>query len=128
MLQKTKVCSRCGKEKATTEFYRDRYRSDGLTADCKVCRKRQIYTGRGQHTKPPKGEKCVVCQAQASRYFVWMPGAEQLGLWGVPLCDCCHTEFVAGRICVNPHRVACVSLENVLEVHLPLPPKSHNAR
>lgn len=32
-----KVCTKCGKSKAATSFYRQRY-GDGLTADCRACR------------------------------------------------------------------------------------------
>lgn len=33
----TKVCNRCGEEKSTLDFYRDRSKKDGLRGCCKVC-------------------------------------------------------------------------------------------
>jgi len=37
---KTKKCSKCGKRKATTEFYQNKAARDGLRSACKTCRKR----------------------------------------------------------------------------------------
>lgn len=33
----TKICSKCGIEKPTTEFYKDKHKSDGLQRECKEC-------------------------------------------------------------------------------------------
>ena len=35
----TKVCSKCGEEKAHTEFGKDSSKADGLKSHCKECRK-----------------------------------------------------------------------------------------
>jgi len=35
---KTKICSRCKKEKPITEFYKDKNTKDGLTCWCKECK------------------------------------------------------------------------------------------
>lgn len=39
---KLKICSKCGKSKPLTEFYKNPYNKDGLAYYCKVCR-RKIY-------------------------------------------------------------------------------------
>jgi hypothetical protein len=36
-----KTCSKCGQSKTYSEFYRDRGHRDGLTSDCRSCRRAQ---------------------------------------------------------------------------------------
>ena len=35
----TKVCTKCGLEKALDAFVKDKYKSDGYSSNCKACRK-----------------------------------------------------------------------------------------
>ena len=39
---KTKICSKCKKEKSIVEFHRDSSKRDGLRSSCKYCTKKQI--------------------------------------------------------------------------------------
>jgi hypothetical protein len=49
----TKVCNRCGEEKALTEFYKDKRSKDGLTTICKKC----IRVNAERYKKSEKGKK-----------------------------------------------------------------------
>ena len=37
---KTRKCTKCGKLKPLSAFYRDKYKKTGLTSSCKVCKKK----------------------------------------------------------------------------------------
>lgn len=64
----TKYCPNCDATKATDEFYSDRHRKDGLSSNCKECkRKRQTNLrptpeGLASPTKP-----CSSCQRELPR-------------------------------------------------------------
>ena len=45
----TKTCSKCGKEKPTIEFHKDRTKKDGLYSSCRGCNAEYIKVYREQH-------------------------------------------------------------------------------
>lgn len=51
---KNKVCTKCGEEKSTTEFYKNRATKDGLQYCCKKCSK--ISAKNPQGNNPEKRE------------------------------------------------------------------------
>jgi len=44
----SKVCSKCGKEKSRTEFYKDSRKKGGLLSPCKACKKQYYQENREQ--------------------------------------------------------------------------------
>ena len=44
-----KKCSRCQKEKPSTEFHKDNSRTDGLQRYCKTCKKKRDFVGYGKY-------------------------------------------------------------------------------
>ena len=53
----TKICSKCGVEKNICEFYLDRQKKNGLSSDCKVCRKKSVNNYREQNPDKVKQSK-----------------------------------------------------------------------
>ena len=45
----TKYCCRCGQDKPTTEFSKDRTRKDGFQCYCKACNKAWVENNKKQH-------------------------------------------------------------------------------
>lgn len=41
VFRKTKMCVTCGLEKSTQDFYTDKSKKDGLTSDCRECKKKR---------------------------------------------------------------------------------------
>lgn len=48
-----KQCSRCRETKPTSEFHKDKGRSDGLSGWCKPCRIKSIRIAEAKRPKPP---------------------------------------------------------------------------
>jgi hypothetical protein len=44
-----KTCSKCGLSKPYSEFYRDKGHRDGLTSDCRSCRRAQATAWQKKH-------------------------------------------------------------------------------
>ena len=49
LLKNTKVCSKCGKEKSATEFYRNSCANDGLQTWCKNCQTKSTTNSKRYH-------------------------------------------------------------------------------
>ena len=61
----TKKCVTCGAEKPFAEFYKNNQRTDGLTGDCKPCRraKMAVYQMRpARHQTPDGTKRCTLCK------------------------------------------------------------------
>lgn len=50
MNRKIKHCTKCGKDKLLTDFYKDTAKKDGLRNECKVCKNKadKIYREKNQ--------------------------------------------------------------------------------
>jgi hypothetical protein len=60
-----KLCKACGQEKPTSEFHKDKSKSDGLNAYCKPCQvqRQRAYQMQPPRRSPPPGMKwCGVCK------------------------------------------------------------------
>ena len=53
----TKVCSKCKENKKVCEFYLDRQKKNGLSSDCKVCKKKSVNNYREQNPDKVKQRK-----------------------------------------------------------------------
>lgn len=56
MIMETKVCSKCGRELPTSEFYRHPRTSDGLHSYCKVCAVKTVMESRRKRAQSGKAE------------------------------------------------------------------------
>lgn len=64
-----KTCTKCGLEKAVSEFYREGSTSSGRRADCKDCTRARQRTSWGTKTPEQKNPKVpCVCGRPKSRY------------------------------------------------------------
>ena len=52
-----KTCSKCGLSKIYSEFYRDRGHRDGLTSDCRSCRRAQATAWQKAHPEKAREMK-----------------------------------------------------------------------
>lgn len=73
-----KTCSKCGKSKPASEFYKNRRSKDGLYSYCKVCH--QVYVQN--YIKTPLGKekwlsavKSGIKKNQKAGYYRYGPGA-----------------------------------------------------
>jgi hypothetical protein len=75
---KTKVCTRCGKEKNETSYFKDCSKVDGLKSQCKLC----IKTKKSNYDN---GEKRIVIRVKRT-----IP--EQVHKVGSKVCTFCKIE------------------------------------
>lgn len=128
-------CSRCGKLKPLTEFYRSNATCDGRSCYCKTCHQEANLTtgGRryfGLHKRSfPLDNKCELCGEELIRYGYhhWDDNNPNLGIWVCHFCD----FFIEGldEIGRNPFKVAIYhrlkdEMEEVEKVYVYLGPFS----
>ena len=84
---KTKVCTKCGKEKPIEEFVRNKTKSDGMQPWCKECRRK--YRLEHQDEEKERSRRYNKCVTKPSCPFVGGNGAEFM----IFECETCGAEF-----------------------------------
>lgn len=65
-----KRCTKCGEEKGSTEFYQDRTRPDGLSYNCKACKRANYYNRRTKEEIHETNKRWRAANAERlSEYF-----------------------------------------------------------
>ena len=89
--EKTKVCSKCGRELPLSEFYKDKSRKDGVRYMCKSCRKELRKIRYETHKSD------VLTHARKYNKCVTKPSCPRVGGRGAQfetfICEICGTEF-----------------------------------
>lgn len=95
---RTKVCSKCGKEKPVSEFYRRTASKDGLNASCKECTKKAAAERRERQRKSMVLEDARRADAQKRRNLQ--------RLYGISLEEYEKMFYEQGRCCAICRRAA----------------------
>lgn len=67
IIPSTKYCSKCGKEKSNSEFYRKKDKIDGLSTDCKKCRYQYYKIHNAKETTRKRNRSTAIKRREISR-------------------------------------------------------------
>ena len=86
-----KKCTKCGKQKPLSEFYKDAIRIDGLRGPCKVCDINKSRAYREQF--PEKAKKQIRSSKLKIKYGINLDQFEAMKSLQNNKCSICEVEF-----------------------------------
>ncbi len=75
-----KTCTKCGETKPTTEFHKNRAKSDGLRCRCKVCHRADAKAYREANPEKEKASSKAYYKTPAGKFSVYKKSAKVRGI------------------------------------------------
>lgn len=110
-----KQCTKCGKQKPLSEFYKDAIRIDGLRGPCKTC---DIEKSRAYREEfPEKSKKQVRSSKLKIKYGIDLKQFDAMKIAQNNKCAICNTEFTDPKYTCVDHNHTTGAVRAILCGH-----------